>query len=89
MTIAECVLEECQQLGQAVLEVHGVGMIERLHDIAMGLVMAAKIYVHRRTDLSTDRIDFILGRYFELLGRLRNGESRFMSALQKAYALVQ
>jgi hypothetical protein len=89
MTIAECVLEECQQLGQAVLEVHGVGMIERLHDIAMGLVMAAKIYVHRRTDVSTDRIDFILGRYFELLGRLRNGESRFMSALQKAYALVQ
>ncbi|KIW65880.1 hypothetical protein PV04_08096 [Phialophora macrospora] len=89
MTIAECVLEECQQLGQAVLEVHGVGMIERLHDIAMGLVMAAKLYVHPGTGRSMDRIDFILGRYFELLGRLRNGESRFMSALRKAYELVQ
>jgi hypothetical protein len=89
MTIAEYVLEECEQLGQAVLEVHGVGMIERLHDIAMGLVMAARIYIRLGTRLNTDRIDFILNRYFDLLGRLRNGESRFMSALRKAYESVQ
>ena len=85
ITIAESVLEESRRLGQAVLEVHGVGMIERLHDIAMGVIVAARSFRGSGTPLDLGRIDFIMGRYFELLGRLRNGETRFKAALQKAY----
>ena len=89
ITIAENVLEEFQQLGQAVLEVHGVGMIERLHDIAMGVVMTAQFFVNLECDMPMERIHLILGRYTELLSRMRNGESRFISALRKAYESVQ
>ncbi|KAJ9603251.1 hypothetical protein H2200_012029 [Cladophialophora chaetospira] len=90
IAIAENVLEESPQLGQAALEVHGVNMIERIYDIAMGVIMAAQ-YQARVSGCkpSTTRIDSILKRYFELLDRLRNGESKFMSALQKAYESVQ
>ena len=44
IAVANRVLAECARLGETVLEIHGLGMIERIYDVAMGVVMAMQHY---------------------------------------------
>ncbi|KAH7121832.1 hypothetical protein B0J13DRAFT_158963 [Dactylonectria estremocensis] len=85
VVIAENVLQQCQRLDASVLEVHGIGMVERIHDIALGVVMAIQHCRDTDGDPTTHRGHATLQRYFTLLQRLRNGEHSFTLALREAY----
>ncbi|KAL2203316.1 hypothetical protein CC79DRAFT_1218163 [Sarocladium strictum] len=83
--VAEKVLKQCEKVHTSVLEVHGLGMIERFHDIALAVVMSIQFCRDTDGDASTHCGHALLGRYFTLLQELRNGEHSFTSALRKAY----
>ncbi|KAH7019663.1 hypothetical protein EDB80DRAFT_205720 [Ilyonectria destructans] len=85
VVIAENVLQQCQRLDTSVLEVHGIGMIERFHDIALGVIMAIQHCRDTDGDPTTHGGHATLQRYFALLQRLRNGEHSFTLALREAY----
>ncbi|KAJ9634418.1 hypothetical protein H2204_006243 [Knufia peltigerae] len=85
--IADRVLDECNRVGDYVLEVHGNGMIERLHDIAMGVLMRLQFYAATSTQISIQKAQMILDRYFELLCRLGGDEHPCAAALRRAYEL--
>jgi hypothetical protein len=103
--IADRVLDECNRLGDTVLEIHGNGMvsskravlyvsnfdrvqIERLYDIAMGVLMCLQFYASGSSDSGNQKSHMILDQYFDLLGRLGGGEHPCASALRQAYESV-
>jgi hypothetical protein len=81
LDIAEKVSSECQALGTDVLEVHGSGMIERIHDIGMGVVMAAQGYDEF---VDMQRTQLILDSYIQLLRQFRDQGRPFTAALESA-----
>ncbi|KIW21643.1 hypothetical protein PV08_02223 [Exophiala spinifera] len=83
--IADRVLDECNRVGDFVLEVHGNGMIERLHDLAMGVLMSLQFYAATSTQISTQNSQMVLDRYLELLCRLGGDEHPCTTALRRAY----
>jgi len=68
-------------LGTDVLEVHGSGMIERIHDIAMGVIMAAQGYDEV---VDMQRTQLILDSYIQLLRQFRDQGRPFTTALETA-----
>lgn len=89
ISVAANVWDECRQLETSVLEVHGIGMIERLFDVAMGVCMAIEHCQGSEHVQATESGHATLGQYFELLGHLRNGGHTFSSALRDAYESIQ
>jgi hypothetical protein len=87
--LANAVLDECQNMDRSLLEVHGAGMAERLHDIAMGVVMAIEHSRGTALESSTSGGDTTLHRFFELLAQLRDGNESVISALRDAYSSIQ
>lgn len=81
LDIAEKVASECMTLGTDVLEVHGSGMIERIHDIAMGVIMAAQGYDEV---VDMQRTQLILDSYIQLLRQFRDQGRPFTTALETA-----
>lgn len=81
LDIAEKVASECMALGTDVLEVHGSGMIERIHDIAMGVIMAAQGY---EEVVDMQRTQLILDSYIRLLRQFRDQGRPFTTALETA-----
>lgn len=81
LDIAEKVASECMALGTDVLEVHGSGMIERIHDIAMGVIMAAQGY---EDVVNMQRTQLILDSYIRLLRQFRDQGRPFTTALETA-----
>ncbi|KPI39651.1 uncharacterized protein AB675_3410 [Cyphellophora attinorum] len=87
--LANQVLAKCQQLDRSLLEVHGAGMAERLHDIAMGVVMAIEYSRGTALESSTGPGVTTLQGFFELLEQLRDGNDSIISALRDAYSSIQ
>lgn len=81
LDIAERVAKECVALGTDILEVHGSGMIERLHDIAMGTIMAAQGY-DEVLDMHLTRLT--LDAYIQLLRQFRDQGRPLITALETA-----
>jgi hypothetical protein len=81
LDIAEKVVNECLTLGTDVLEVHGSGMIERIHDIAMGVIMAAQGYDEV---VDIQRTQLTLDSYIQLLRQFRDQGRPFITALETA-----
>jgi hypothetical protein len=81
LDIAERVASECLALGTDVLEVHGSGMIERIHDIAMGVIMAAQGYDEV---VDIQRTQLTLDSYIQLLRQFRDQGRPFITALETA-----
>jgi len=81
LDIAEKVVSECLALGIDVLEVHGSGMIERIHDIAMGVIMAAQGYDEV---VDVQRTQLTLDSYIQLLKQFRDQGRPFTTALENA-----
>lgn len=64
-----------------------ISQIERLHDIAMGVLMRLQFYAATSTQISLQKAQMILDRYFELLCRLGGDEHPCAAALRRAYEL--
>lgn len=95
--VAHSVLSYCNRLALASMEVHGVGFIEKVYDVAMGVIVATNsALIHmdtavRQIDLEQDDESQVTVRaLLEGLGRLikdfRGGDhpynARFMAALE-------
>lgn len=85
LDIAEKVNDECQVIGSDILEIHGSGMIERIHDIGMGVIMAAQGYDEV---LNNQRTTAVVDSILQLLRQFRNQERPFLAALEDAYHSV-
>lgn len=89
ISVATNVWNECRKLDTSVLEVHGIGMIERLFDVAMGVCMAIEHCQGSEHASITESGVATLEHYFRLLDHLRNGGHTFSSALREAYESIQ
>ncbi|EMC92493.1 hypothetical protein BAUCODRAFT_27768 [Baudoinia panamericana UAMH 10762] len=89
VAIAWDVWSKCNALGEAVLEVHGLGMIERIHDVAMGVVLTLQSHSETRSLVPWDYGCQVVEQYLGLLARLRNGQHPFHAALQNAFDSVR
>jgi len=88
ISVATNVWNGCRKLETSVLEVHGIGMIERLFDVAMGVCMAIE-HCQGSEDASITELGVAtLEHYFRLLDHLRNGGHTFGSALREAYESI-
>ncbi|KEF56361.1 uncharacterized protein A1O9_07942 [Exophiala aquamarina CBS 119918] len=89
INVATNVWNECRNLETSVLEVHGIGMIERLFDVAMGICMAIEHCQGAEHARVTESGVATLEHYFGLLDHLRNGGHTFSAALREAYESIQ
>ncbi|KAK5044918.1 hypothetical protein LTR84_010290 [Exophiala bonariae] len=89
VSVAATVWEQCRQLETRVLEVHGIGMIERLFDVAMGVCMAIEHCKGLDRAYATTAGHATLQHYFVLLDHLRNGGHTYSSTLREAYDSIQ
>lgn len=55
--IASGLVSYCNELSLAALEIHGIGMADKIFDIAMGIVMALSTSDHLRLDTQLDALD--------------------------------
>lgn len=89
VSVAANVWEQCRQLETRVLEVHGIGMIERLFDVAMGVCMAIEHCKGSDHAHAITSGHATLQHYFVLLDHLRNGGHTYSSTLREAYESIQ
>jgi hypothetical protein len=89
VSVAANVWEQCRQFETRVLEVHGIGMIERLFDVAMGVCMAIEHCKGLDRAYATTAGHATLQHYFVLLDHLRNGGHTYSSTLREAYDSIQ
>ncbi|KAF4556997.1 Hypothetical protein D9617_1g088790 [Elsinoe fawcettii] len=86
--IAEETIEECHRIGHVALELHGIGMVERLHDIAIAVVMSMqwRSIPYEPPDGSLEAS--LLEDYINILDNLRCGAHRFGELLRDACATI-
>jgi hypothetical protein len=78
--IATNMLEWCDRMDRKTLEAHGTGMIERVFDIAMAVIMV----IQAAHGAPSEAHKKVLHGYFALLERLRGGQHPFTAALRDA-----
>jgi hypothetical protein len=100
--IADALLESCNKLGLPSMEVHGVGLIEKVYDIALGLVMAMNSSAQLTLDTSLAGIDALsdspsdyglsvrklLQRLEELIFNFRGGDHEYVAKFAMALAAI-
>ena len=100
--IVDALLESCNKLGLPPMEVHGVGLIEKVYDIALGLVMAMNSSAQLTLDTSLSGIDVLsdspsdygssvrklLQRLEELIHNFRGGDHEYVAKFALALAAI-
>jgi hypothetical protein len=99
--VANALLTSCAKLSLSSMEVHGVGLIEKIYDIALGLVMAMSSSAQLSLDVSPTNTDMpsdglptdsgctvreLLRRLGELIRNFRGGDNGFVSKFAMALA---
>lgn len=100
--LANALLTSCGKLSLPSMEVHGVGLIEKVYDIALGLVMALSSSAQLALDISLAETDMLsdkpldsgytvrelLRRLDELIRNFRGGDHEYVSKFAMALGAI-
>jgi hypothetical protein len=100
--VANALLENCSKLSLPSMEVHGVGLIEKVYDIALGLVMAMNSSAQLALEVSlvdtgmlSDKpsdssctVRELLRRLEELMLNFRGGDHEYASKFAMALGAI-
>jgi len=80
VTIARNLVTQASQLSQSSMEVHGIGLIEKLFDVACSLTDVLSLLPRNTTPFTVGPQDY-LHQFMTLLSILRHGDHRFLPLL--------
>lgn len=100
--LANALLTSCGKLSLPSMEVHGVGLMEKVYDIALGLVMAMNSSAQLALDISLAETDMLsdkpsdsgytvrelLRRLDELIRNFRGGDHEYVSKFAMALGAI-
>ena len=81
VVVAQALIHDVKQMGVASLEVHGVGLIEKLFDVACTLTDVIACVPLESTSPQTEQPTDVLKQFLDLVSQLRGGASRYLPLL--------